>query len=72
MSAGPYLFLLFIGVLIVLLFLLNKKLDTLPPHVGMKRDPDDEEEMWTSTEYTDYTEYTSNDVTPYTSDYSTE
>ena len=69
MSAGPYLFLVFIGVLIVLLFLLNRKLDTLPPHVDMKGNPDEEEEMWTSTEYTDYT---SNDVTPYTSDYSTE
>lgn len=62
-------FLLFIFVLIVLLYLLNKKLDTIPPHSNWKADPDDEE-LLTSTEYT--TDYTSNDVTPYSSEYSSE
>jgi hypothetical protein len=62
----------FIVVIIVLLFFLNKKLDTIPPHSNPKDNLRDEEEVLTSTEYTDYTDYTSNDLTPYSSDYSTE
>ncbi|CAB3987350.1 Hypothetical predicted protein [Paramuricea clavata] len=68
-SAGPYLFLVFIVVLIVLLYLLNKKLDTMPPNIDPRAQDDDGEELLTSTEYTDYT---SNDITPYSSEYSTE
>ena len=68
------LFLVFIVVLIVMLYFLNKKLDTLPPHTDMNRKRDDDEEMLTSPEYTDYTDYTSNGYTSYasTSEYSTD